>query len=208
MKPRPRIPMRGRHAAAGFTLLEAIVTLVVVSLLVAVLMQALSHALNLRTRLLRVQAEARTDFLQEAWFRDAVGGAQADFDNALGAMDGSAESLSYATPVPLVAQGMSRARWWLAGRSGEASLRYADSAVEDLVIVQGPLRDASFAYLSRDGEWHDTWRPDADDPERLPRLVRFEATTPRGRLYWLVPLLADPIPKETLRTDEAAASGL
>lgn len=205
---RPRPPVRGRRLAGGFTLLEAIVTLVIVSLLVAVLMQSLSHALNLRTRLLRVQAEARTDFLQEAWFRDAVSGAQADFDDALGAMDGSAEALSYATPVPLVAQGMSRARWWLAGPPGAVSLRYSDSAAEDLVIVRGPLRDASFAYLSRDGEWRDTWRPDPDDPERLPRLVRFEATTPRGRLHWLVPLLADPIPKETLRTDEGEASGL
>lgn len=188
--------------------MEAVVTLVVVSLLVTILMQSLSHALNLRTRLLRVQAEARTDFLQEAWFREAIGAAQADFDNAMGTMEGQADSISYATPVPLVAQGMSRARWWLAGRDGEVALHYADSATSDMVIVAGPLSGASFAYLGRDGIWHDTWQPEPDDNERLPRLVRFEATTARGRLYWLVPLLADPIPKALLRTDELEASGL
>lgn len=199
---------RSRAKVGGFTLLEAIVTLVVVSLLVAVLMQSLSHALSLRTRLLRVQAEARTDFLQEAWFREAVGAAQADFDDALGPMEGTPESLSYPTPVPLVANGMSRVRWWLVGDPGQLSLHYADAATEDMVIVAGPLEAAAFAYLGRDGQWRETWAPEKDDPERLPRLVRFEATTTRGRLYWMVPLLADPIPKETLRAEEAQSSGI
>lgn len=197
-----------RRMQRGFTLLEAVVTLVIVSLLVAVLMQSLSHALSLRTRLLRVQAEARTDFLQESWFRETVAGAQADFDNALGAMEGARDAMSYPTPVPLVAEGMSRARWWLSGTGDEVSLHYSDGAAQDLVVVPGPLKDASFSYLARSGEWSDTWRPAADDPERLPRLVRFEATTTRGRLYWVVPLLADPIPKETLRAEEAQSSGI
>ncbi|TDK29977.1 prepilin-type N-terminal cleavage/methylation domain-containing protein [Luteimonas terrae] len=196
------------HRMRGFTLLEAVVTLVVVSLLVAILMQSLSHALSLRTRLLRVQAEARTDFLQEAWFREAVGAAQADFDNALGNLEGRVDQLEYATPVPLVAQGMSRARWWISGRGDAQSLHYADSAVADMVIVAGPLRDARFAYLGLDGLWRESWTPAPDDPERLPKLVRFEAVTDRGVLYWLVPLLADPIPPSQLRTDELEASGI
>ncbi|WP_411834117.1 type II secretion system protein [Pseudoxanthomonas mexicana] len=193
--------MTRRHAA-GFSLLEAVVTLVIVSLLVAVLMQALGHALNLRTRLLRLQGEARTDFLQEAWFRETVGAAQADLDDALGTMEGGRDALSYVTPVPLVGQGMSQVRWWLAGSADEASLHYADNATPDLIVVPGPLRDASFSYLGRDGTWRDSWKPEPADPERLPRLVRFEATTARGRLYWLVPLLSDPIPPALLRFDE------
>ena len=65
-----RSPSRpGGRRQRGFTLLETVVTLVVVSMLVAMLMQALNQALSLRTRMLRVQAEARTAFLQEAWFR-------------------------------------------------------------------------------------------------------------------------------------------
>ena len=43
----------------GFTLLEAIVTLVIVSLLVTILMQALGQAMSLRTRLLRFDGENR-----------------------------------------------------------------------------------------------------------------------------------------------------
>jgi prepilin-type N-terminal cleavage/methylation domain-containing protein len=58
--------------AAGFTLLETIVTLVIVSLMVALLMQALSQVLNLRQRVLRLQGEARIAALQERWFRESL----------------------------------------------------------------------------------------------------------------------------------------
>lgn len=188
--------------SGGFTLLETVVTLVIVSLLVATLMQALSHSLNLRTRLLRLQGEARTDFLQEAWFRETVAAAQADLDDALGPLEGTPDSLSYATPMPLVADGMSRVRWWLDAGEGGASLHYSDPDTPDLVVVRGPLREASFAYLDHAGEWRDTWKPAPDDRQRLPRLVRFEALTAKGRLYWMVPLLADPIPLDMMRFDE------
>lgn len=186
----------------GFTLLETVVTLVIVSLLIATLMQALSHALSLRTRVLRLQGEARTDFLQEAWFRETVAAAQADLDDAMGPLEGTPDSLSYATPMPLVATGMSRVRWWLDNGAEGASLHYSDPDTPDLVLVRGPLREASFAYLDHDGQWRRDWRPDPEDPKRLPRLVRFEASTPKGRLHWLVPLLADPIPIELMRPDE------
>ena len=202
-RPRPAHPRCG-----GFTLLETVVTLVIVSLLVATLMQALSHSLNLRTRLLRLQGEARTDFLQEAWFRETVAAAQADLDDAMGGLEGAPDSFSYATPMPLVARGMSRVRWWLDAGTEGASLHYSDPETPDLVLVRGPLREASFAYLDHDGQWHEHWKPEPEDPERLPRLVRFEATTPKGRLYWLVPLLSDPMPLELMRPDELMGNGI
>lgn len=196
-----------KRRAGGFTLLEMVVTLVIVSMLVAILMQALSHSLNLRTRLLRLQGEARTDLLQEAWFRETVSAAQADLDDASGGMEGKPDELAYATPMPLVAAGMSRVRWWLATDGAATSLHYSDPGAPDLVLVSGPLRDASFAYLDHAGQWHDTWKPGPEDPERLPRLVRFEATTAKGKLYWLVPLLADPMPMDLMRPDEFMRNG-
>lgn len=199
--PRTASPRRAGRRQRGFTLLETVVTLVVVSMLVAMLMQALNQALSLRTRMLRVQAEARTAFLQEAWFRETVAAAQADLDDAMGGMEGTPDSLAYATPMPLVAGGMSRVRWWLQSEGGGVSLHYSDPDTADLVLVRGPLRGASFAYLDYEGTWHDSWAPAPEDRERLPRLVRFEAETSKGRLYWLVPLLSDPIPMEMMRPD-------
>jgi prepilin-type N-terminal cleavage/methylation domain-containing protein len=197
-------PRRGR----GFTLLETVVTLVVVSLLVATLMQALNSALGLRTRLLRLQSEARTDYLQEAWFRETVAAAQPDLADAMGAMEGTPESLAYATPLPLVASGMSRVRWWLAPVEGGVALHYADPAVPDLVVVRGPLHDARFSYLDHAGTWVDAWDPPADSPQRLPRLVRFQATTGKGSVLWMVSMLSDPVVLSNIRPDSTRSDGL
>jgi len=196
------LPRRSTRRQGGFTLLETVVTLVVVSMLVAMLMQALSHALSLRTRIARVQAEARTDFLQEAWFREAVSTAQADLEDAMGGMRGSRTELAYATPMPLVANGMSRVRWWLQSEGRGMALHYSDPDTPDLVMVRGPLQEASFAYLDHEGQWHEQWNPAPDDRQRLPKLVRFQARTGKGELFWLVPLLADPIPEEMMRPDQ------
>lgn len=190
------------RGARGFTLLEAIVTLVIVSLLVTVLMQALSHSLSLRTRLLRFQGEARVAFLQEAWFRETVAGAQADLASASGGLEGTSTSLAYATPTPLVAQGLGRVRWWLERDSAGMSLHYADAATRDTVIIAGPLHGAGFAYMDQDGKWSSQWKPEPDSEHPMPRLVRFEASTERGTLYWLVPLVAVSLPPERMRLDD------
>ena len=194
---------RSRHGSSGFTLLETVVTLVIVSLLIALLMQALSQALSIRTRLLRLQGEARTDYLQEAWFRESIAAAQADLGDGLGVMEGASARLDFVTSAPLVAQGLVRASWYLEPVDGGMALSYSDPATE-LVLIPGPLKDGSFSYLGPDGEWLPEWAPMPDDPQRLPDLIRFEASTPRGRLHWLVPLLSDSLPVANLRLDSDA----
>lgn len=204
-----RVGKRQRGRCGGFTLLETVVTLVIVSMLVAMLMQALGHSLNVRARLLRVQGESRTELLQEAWFRETVGAAQADLEDAMGGMEGEPDSLAYASTMPLASHGMARVRWWVqADGARGASLHYSDPDARDVVVVPGPLQDAGFAYMDHAGAWHDEWKPAPEATERLPRLIRFEARTAKGRLYWLVPLLVDPIPQERMHPDEVLGNGI
>ena len=87
------------------------------------------------------------------------------------------------------------------------ALHYSDPATPDLTIVRGPLQEASFAYLDHEGQWHEQWNPAPDDRQRLPRLVRFQASTGKGELFWLVPLLADPIPLDMMRPDQFMSGG-
>lgn len=195
-----RLPPAPRRSNTGFSLLEAIVTLVIVSLLVTVLMQALGHSLNLRERLLRFQGEARVAALQEAWFRETIAGAQPD-EGGLGTVEGTEETLAYATPAPLVAKGMSRVFWRIESDAEGSSLHYADPATKDMVVIAGPLRHATFAYLDHEGNWQREWKPGPEAVEPLPLLVRFQASTTKGSLYWLVPLIADPIPAKSMRLE-------
>ncbi len=196
-----RMARSGRHQR-GFTLLEAIVTLVIVSLLVTILMQALGQAMSLRARLLRFDGENRVAGLQEAWFRETVAGLQRDIEEQGDGILGSREMMEYSTPSPLAAQGFSGVRWWL--ESG--SLHYADVKVPDVVIIQGPLKDAAFSYLDEGGAWVDEWK--WKDHKSPPRMVRFTAGTARGSLDWLVPIMADGLDPEKLKLDEVGSSGI
>lgn len=195
----------GRHVR-GFSLLEAIVTLVVVSLIVTVLMQALAQSLDMRERLLRHQRQTRTAALQEQWFRDTVSSALSDLPDALGHLEGRAGVLDVLTPAPLVGEGLSRVRWEVVEAEDGLALAYDGPGWAGIVIAP-PLREAGFTYMDRDGAWHDTWAPEvpADaDPgtvPMLPRMVRFQAETVRGQLTWLVPVRSEPYVPSLLRVD-------
>lgn len=190
------------HRVAGFTLLEAIVTLVIVAMLVTVLMQALAQAMNVRTRLLRFEGESRVAALQEAWFRDATSGMQRDQvapeEGALGAHDW----LEYATPSPLATPGFSTVRWWLK----DNQLHYSDSQTSDTVVIEGPLQDAAFSYLDEQGEWVSEWS--WKEHKKLPRLVRFTATTRRASLDWIVAIMADGQDPKSLVMDDVGGNGI
>lgn len=192
----------GRSHVRGFTLLEAIVTLVIVSLIVTVLMQALGQTLGMRTRLLRHQREARVMALQEQWFRDTVGSAVADLPDALGYMQGGRGSLELVTAAPLESRGVQRIGWVLKRTDGGQSLHYTGVGLKNIEVIAGPLRNAAFAYMDHEGRWQAEWRPDPDSPLALPRMVRFEADTTAGSLLWLVPIVADPAPRELLKLEE------
>lgn len=218
--PRLRASHRCPRHAAGFTLLETIVTLVIVSLIVVVLMQALQQALGLRMRLLRFERETRMATLQESWFRDSVGAALIELPASAGVMQGDAEGFSLTTAAPLAGTGPAAVRWQLQReREGavEALLYEAVDARAQpaagvgagggsrgdraAVRVLSGLRDASFSYLAADGAWKEEWAP--GDVEPLPRMVRLTATTGTGRLFWLVAIAADGRQRRTLRPEEA-----
>jgi prepilin-type N-terminal cleavage/methylation domain-containing protein len=191
-----------RRAQAGFTLLEMIVTLVVVSLIVVVLMQALQQALGLRTRLLRFERETRMATLQEEWFRDSVSAAVVDLPDALGPMQGDAAAFAMVSAAPLQGAGPVRIGWALRrdGDGDAQALVYAGAGAAASLRVMGGLHDAAFSYLGADGRWRATWKQEDSAP--LPRMVRLEATTGAGRLLWLVPVASDGRERRILRPEQ------
>lgn len=200
-----------RRRSQGFTLLEAIVTLVIASLIVVVLMQALQQSLALRTRLLRHERESRMATLQEAWFRDTVSAAVHDLPDAMGAFRGDPAGFGLVSAAPLGDQGIASVRWALEPVEGGAALVYSDPAWTRMPVLPGPLDDARFDYLDANGEWVDAWEPPEPDPDAppgfhkdlvvLPRMVRLRARTRGGELTWLAPILAEPHPTMLLRPE-------
>lgn len=194
-----------RRSQGGFTLLETIVTLVIVSLIVVVLMQALQQSLGLRTRVLRFERGTRMATLQEQWFRDSVASAIVDLPDALGTMQGDGDALALVTAAPLQGDGPARVGWSLRPEGDAQALVY-EAAGGTPIRVVGGLRDAAFSYLDADARWRPAWRQEAGKPP-FPRMVRLAATTSTGQLLWLVPIAVDGREPRILRP-EAIGLGL
>ncbi|UWX04301.1 type II secretion system protein [Pseudoxanthomonas sp. NC8] len=200
----------------GFTLLETVVTLVIVAMLVSMLMQALNQSMQLRTRILRVQAQSRQMLLQEAWFRESVVAAQPPtLRGVLDAFDGAPQEISYVSGAPLAAQAVhgcagglaptpmasspctirirrSATRWSCPGRCARRGSRTWTPAASGFRSGRAPPDDA----LDEPGA----------DAGVLPRLLLFIGIDRRGtRLHWMVHLPANL--RASNRIDSAGDGG-
>lgn len=194
--------MKRSRAQSGFSLLEAIVTLVIFSLLVTVLMQALQQALKVRERLIRHQQIVRVDTLTTRWFRDSIAAAIATAPGEGLGMEGDARALRLHTQATLEGRRLREVRWRLQpGRDGD-ELRYgSDGWAEEVVVAKGPFRNARFEYLGPGEAWLSRWAPGADETVRLPRAVMFSADGPNGPVTWIAAIQARRAP-ETLKLPE------
>lgn len=195
-----------RRRAHGFTLLEALVTLVIVSMLVAALMQALTQALSMRTALIRYQRETRLGALQEMWFRDSVGAAVADIPGAFGPLRGTPQGFELLTLAPLAGDGIVRATWRFERVEGGQQLRYEDPRNGEVLVLDGPLTDARFNYLDSDGRWQSQWAP-GPDGEAIPRAVRLQAHSSTREIEWTAAIYARSRPPDMLRAQADDARG-
>lgn len=183
----------------GFSLLEALVTLVIVSLVVTVLMQSLLYVLGMRERVLRVDREARTAALHERWFRDSVGAAIGDRPDGARPFAGDASGLRFLSHVPLEGQGVHPVSWRLVqAPDGRFALEHEQGGRRWLMLPPA-LEGAAFDYLDSGGAWHSRWPLESAPAAALPRAVRLAAIHDGKPLVWWVAVAAGPGLPPTLR---------
>jgi len=196
-------------SSRGFSVLEALVTLVILAMVTTVMMQGLFFALGVRERVIRSDAEARRVALEQAWFRDSVGAAIADLPGAGGAFRGDAAAFHFTTLDPIDgSQRLARIEW----RVEDARLSYRQGD-QPPVVIAGLSREAAFRYLDAAGGWHAVWPPSsaqaaagsppipaaarAPRAEHLPRAVALAWHADGRADLWLAGIGADaalPIP--------------
>ena len=192
-----------RRGQRGFTVLEAIVTLVIFAMLVTLLMQSLQQALRVRERVFLHQQALRADELQSTWFRDSITGAIASpLDEGEG-MTGAPDRLKMLSHAPLDGGGLQPVEWFLRRREGGDALHYSGGGWRDLVVVEGPLQAAAFSYMNARGEWQQHWRPEAGDRTRLPRAIKLEGIGPNGPILWMAAIPAEKAPATLRMAPEA-----
>lgn len=184
----------------GFTLLEVLVVLVIVSLLVTFLFQTLSHVLTTRNTILRQLNTFQQGAIQEFWFRHSTAGLVADYPDielshvfkgeATGftGLTTTALNADPGVPIPF--------GWSLVEQNNETQLQY-QTATETWTVLTWQEAEGRFQYLDNEGEWSDAWPPDKFglEPPQLPEAILLNAQRGRQPITWLVSMNARRVPK-------------
>lgn len=153
--------------ARGFTLMETLVVLVLVSLTVLVLFQMLGSYRIARERVAVSAGGIDRRALVEAWFTDSVRGLQALERRPL---EGVEDGFAGITLNPVLAPPGSPTpvEWRLVREGGERLLVYSEDGAERWRLPLRAESDAGFVYFSRDGREARRWPPEAGTQEPLP----------------------------------------
>jgi prepilin-type N-terminal cleavage/methylation domain-containing protein len=184
--------MRGARAngAAGFTLMEMLVTLVIFSVVTALIWQALATLSRIEMRLNDSQLFASEDALRSQWVRQSLfglmNGPVADPFHFTGTSRGL-EAYTTMPPWP-GSLGPERFQLVLQEESSGATVLLARRSMTKaqwrLWSWQGP---AAFSYLDEGGRWLAQWPPPLGEPPPMPLAVRLVA--PEGWVL-VVPVLS------------------
>lgn len=157
--------LRGKRGsrARGLTLLEMLVTLVIVSFVVAILSQALAQLARIERLLEGGQLRSTVVALRAEWVRAALAGLLPGTSQAEQLRGSERELTGMSTDVPLwPAPGLARLHLRLrsddrAGTTVLEMLPEPGASGEPVVLLQWPGRDGRFLYLDAQDRWVDRW---------------------------------------------------
>lgn len=182
---RSSVRLKASVQEQGFTLLEILVVLVLISLIVGLLMQGLSHVLRLRIQFVGQAEQQQTEMLQEKWFRSLVGGIiPTQLENpdqfqgkqtTLAGFTLASLELNAGVPAPLNIS--------LVNNGDLLELRYRTLSEEDWVLAHWRSAKAWFEYLDREGNWHKQWPPVFGVYEQLPVAVKLVVDKPPRSIH-------------------------
>lgn len=165
-----------RSRCRGFTLLEVLVVLVIVSLAMGLLLQGLHHTLRLQERFSQEMFNGRTAAMQSSWYREVVNGLMPDHAQGKNRFKGERQRFEGLTVSPLLGDPGSPVAFALElrsdPRSKQSSLNYV--AGDDSVEIMSWTGEAEFVYFDDKGEPHDAWPPFLGQWPQLPSSIRLK----------------------------------
>lgn len=181
------------RCARGFTLLETLVTLVIVSLVAALLSEGMFQLARLERQLGSGRLEARIDGLHRLWVQQTIESLQPAAQEQPGHFVGSARSWTgLSSGVPLeerLGPRLAQLELVFVSESAETELRLRHALAPNVqgdavVLARWPGDGARWRYLHPAGQWYDSWPPAIDKVPLLPRAIALEQGDGRG-LYVL-----------------------
>jgi general secretion pathway protein J len=156
-----------RHAipkSRGFTLLEVLVVLVIVSLISVVLMQGLGLVLNLRNSFGGLILDMDREIVKRNLMRQPIVGLVPDFDGGDDTFRGQPEELRGLTLQPLLRR-TGRPTPFSMALSYDPStktntLTYQELGDEPVVLAEWPGSQARFQFMGIEPGWLPVWPPE------------------------------------------------
>lgn len=184
--------MSPRPESRGFTLMEALVALVLTALAAVLLSQALFQSARLEQRLAEERLRAPLAELHASWAQQWFEGLLPVRPDQAPALRGNDRELEAASSLALRAerQGPQRLRWRLrfdpgVGMSG---LMLDGDGMEAVTLMRWPGDGARFRYEDGEGQWQSVWPPEGASQDaaargvELPRRLGVQDAQGRWRL--------------------------
>jgi general secretion pathway protein J len=186
--------MRLRVRRNGFTLLEMLVVLIIVSLISSILFEALGQIYKLESRFGQHLAESQQGAMYNDWYRQVVQGLQNDYALGKDVFKGESASFTGVTTSPLSLDYGTPTAITLSmeynGRDDVTDLLYQANDRKTRLTSWPGRRSTKFVYIDDKGEQHDTWPPEFGLWPQLPNMImlqyqkegepQFLAAAPRG----------------------------
>ena len=167
---------------AGFTLVEVLVTLVLLAMVAAITMGSLRQVLDARARLRPYLDRSEETALAAGWFRQTVQAAIPDYRNGKDIFAATDKQFSGLTAAPI--QGLPGTptdfRWSLDYNPSQDTmvLAYREARGDPIAVARWSGSVGSFSYYGDDQKWRPEWQSAsplelaADPSHRLPQLPR------------------------------------
>ncbi len=174
--------MRRNRLNRGFTLLEALVVLVITSLISVVLVQGLGLLLGARTGVQTKLVEVDEALLEQSLFLEPLRGIVPDYPDRPHIFAGEAKRLHGMTTRPLQGRTGTPVPFTLTishdRPSNSSMLTYQEYNTPALLLGTWEGETGAFAYRDLTGAWLEAWPPE-NDPRapQTPWLIRFERGT-------------------------------
>lgn len=181
-----------RAARRGFTLVEMLVVLVLVSLLATLLIEGTGFLVGKYAAVERLRREEGLAALGGHWFASTVG-ATVPSRRAGRRFAGDETAFEGVTLQPLAAESgrPTRIRWSI-DEDGSRGVVYAEEGAGPWTVLASADGPLAFQYAGSSRRWQARWPPAADSRERIPRMVRLVSSG--GRTLWLARFDLSPEP--------------
>lgn len=176
------------HRTEGFTLLEVLVVLMLISLVTALLMQGLGLIFHIRQNIRNTLLADKPLILQHTFLRSTLSAMTADDINGKHRFTGTAQEITGLTLAPLLSlQGIPLpVELSIKRQEDSCLLRYSESGSTPIILGRWPHSRCRFSYLTEHGKEQDEWSGAGDKAIQLPTAIAFQVENKAGDTFFFL----------------------